>query len=302
MKWRADLAVLSAATLLAGCATTRPVVDGAVKIGQPYKIAGRTYVPRDDRSYDKTGLASWYGPGHHGLKTANGERFDMDALTAAHPTLPLPSYVEVTAQSTGRRLLVRINDRGPFVDNRIIDLSRGTARALGVEKEGVTRVRVRRVYPSEAERQALLRGRTVQTAATSRASAVPPAAAAVAVTPSAQMAPPSTVEPLSAPVQPVAVVTTPLPPAHDMPLPAASTATMSPAAVRYIQVAALGDGDRADALAVRLSVVANSSVDAGGDFYRVRLGPFADEDAARSALAEVRRRGYQDAHIVTALP
>ncbi|PTD24477.1 septal ring lytic transglycosylase RlpA family protein [Sphingomonas fennica] len=155
MKWRAELAVLAAAGLLSACASTRPVSDGAVKIGKPYVVGGRTYVPRDDRNYDQTGLASWYGPGHHGRKTANGERFDMNAISAAHPTLPMPSYAEVTALATGRTILVRINDRGPFAPGRIIDLSRGAARALGVEKDGVVRVRVRRVYPSDKRRASL---------------------------------------------------------------------------------------------------------------------------------------------------
>lgn len=298
MKWRAEAAVLVAAALLSGCATTRPVTDGSVKIGKPYKIAGRTYVPRDDRDYDKVGFASWYGAGHHGLKTANGERFDMDAMTAAHPTLPLPSYVAVTAQSTGRSILVRINDRGPFVDNRIIDLSRGSARALGVEKEGVTRVRVRRVYPSERERTALLQGKTVK--ATAAAPLVQPRAAPQPVVlpvarTAALPAPPPASQPRSAPPPTVGLVA--IPPAA---LSGPPGAQASPA--RYVQVAALGDGDRADALAARLREVASARVDASGNFYRVRLGPFADEAAARSALAEVRRRGYQDAHIVTALP
>ncbi|WP_380877356.1 hypothetical protein ACFB49_12470 [Sphingomonas sp. DBB INV C78] len=258
MKWRAEAALLAAAALLSACASTRPISDGSVKIGKPYKVNGRTYVPRDDRDYDQTGMTSWYGPGHHGLATANGERFDMDALSAAHPTLPLPSYVEVTALKTGKTALIRVNDRGPFASNRIIDLSRGSARALGVERDGVAKVRVRRVYPSEAERNALMRGRAVQTAA----------------------------RPVPSPVSVQPTPATPAPIVGN----------------RYIQVAAFGDGDRADATAARLRDVASSSVAPGGDLYRVRLGPFVDDDAASTALAEVRRRGYQDAHIVSAYP
>lgn len=285
MKWRAEAAALAAATLLAGCATTRPVTDGAVKIGKPYQVAGRTYVPRDDRDYDRTGFASWYGGGHHGLRTANGERFDMNALTAAHTTLPLPSYVEVTAIETGRAILVRVNDRGPFVANRIIDLSRASARALGVEKQGVARVRVRRVYPSEAERAALLKGKAVAVAAAGAPASSP------APVPARSSATASTPPPAPAPAAaPLLAVSPP------------SAAAAAAASARYIQVAAFGDGDRADALASRLRDVAGARVEPGGDFYRVRLGPFADDDAARSALAEVRRRGYQDAHIVLAFP
>ncbi|SNS04682.1 rare lipoprotein A [Sphingomonas laterariae] len=261
MKWRAELAVLAAATLLSACASTRQVSDGAVKIGKPYQVGGRTYVPRDDRDYDETGMASWYGGQHHGRLTANGERFDMDGLSAAHPTLPMPSYAEVTALKTGRTILVRINDRGPFAANRILDLSRGSARALGVEKEGVARVRVRRVYPSEAQRKALLRGREVRVASVA----------------------PSPARPATAPV-------------------VAPVGSQAAILDRYIQVAAFGDGDRADALAAGLRDVATASVSPGGDLYRVRLGPFVDEAATFSALAEVRRRGYQDAHIVSANP
>ncbi|MFM9828783.1 MAG: septal ring lytic transglycosylase RlpA family protein, partial [Sphingomonas sp.] len=101
---------------------------GAVKIGNPYQVLGKTYVPADDRSYDVRGIASWYGPGFHALNTANGERYDQDALSAAHKTLPMPSYVEVENLDNGRRLVVRVNDRGPFVDGRIIDLSRRSAQ------------------------------------------------------------------------------------------------------------------------------------------------------------------------------
>ena len=102
-----------------------------ILVEQPYKVAGRWYVPREEPGYDATGTASWYGGDFHGRKTANGEIFDMNALTAAHPTLPLPSYAYVTHLGNGRTVLVRINDRGPYAHDRIIDLSRGVARALG---------------------------------------------------------------------------------------------------------------------------------------------------------------------------
>jgi rare lipoprotein A len=151
--------VLAAA--LAGCATHRPVAppravaarpapstpDGRVKIGQPYLVLGHWYTPSDDRGYDVTGIASWYGPGFHALATASGERYDQDAISAAHKTLPLPCYVEVSNLDNGRTLVVRVNDRGPFVDGRIIDLSRRSAQLLGVDRPGTAHVRVRRVFP-----------------------------------------------------------------------------------------------------------------------------------------------------------
>ncbi|MGB7404278.1 MAG: septal ring lytic transglycosylase RlpA family protein [Pacificimonas sp.] len=123
------------------------VGDGSVKIGKPYTIRGRTYVPYDDRDYRETGMASWYGPNFHGKPTANGERFDQNAVSAAHPTLPLPSWVEVENLDNDRRIIVRVNDRGPFADGRIIDLSRRAAQLLDMESDGVARVRVTRVYP-----------------------------------------------------------------------------------------------------------------------------------------------------------
>ncbi|MFD1950546.1 septal ring lytic transglycosylase RlpA family protein [Sphingomonas arantia] len=166
---RATGAALLAALMLAGCAggsdrgggarRYRPVADLPVRIGRPYTVRGRTYVPAEDPTYDAVGMASWYGS-ESGSQTANGERFRPDWIGAAHRTLPLPSYVEVTALDTGRTILVRVNDRGPFASDRIIDLSRGAARLLGVERTGTFRVRVRRVFPSERDRAALRAGRS----------------------------------------------------------------------------------------------------------------------------------------------
>jgi rare lipoprotein A len=152
---------LSLLLAVAACAgpSHRLVPDTPVKIGKPYQVRGQTYVPFDDAHYDETGLASWYGPqGQHGT-TANGERFDGRRVGAAHKTLPLPCYVEVTALATGRRIIVRINDRGPFVAGRIIDLSYGAAELLGIVRSGTAKVRVRRIYPDESVRRALRSGR-----------------------------------------------------------------------------------------------------------------------------------------------
>jgi rare lipoprotein A len=126
-------------------ATAMPRGGGSYKIGQPYQIGGRWYFPKDDPHYDREGLASWYGADFHGKKTANGEIYDMNALTAAHPTLPLPSYVTVTNLKNGRTLLLRVNDRGPYAHGRLLDLSRAAARLLGTEVEGIGTVRVRYV-------------------------------------------------------------------------------------------------------------------------------------------------------------
>jgi len=120
-----------------------PKGGGTYKLGAPYRVSGRWYVPQEDPHYDRVGIASWYGADFHGRLTANGEIFDMGALTAAHPTLPIPSYAYVTNLETGRTILVRINDRGPYANDRIIDLSRQAARLLGSESRGLARVRVR---------------------------------------------------------------------------------------------------------------------------------------------------------------
>lgn len=117
-----------------------PIVSGTMR---RYQIRGRWYQPEEQPNYDEVGLASWYGDYFHGRPTATGERFDMHELTAAHKTLPLPGLVEVTNMANGRRVVLRVNDRGPFVDNRIIDLSRGAADALDLRTRGVGEVRVR---------------------------------------------------------------------------------------------------------------------------------------------------------------
>lgn len=148
------------ALLLSACAggNVRPVSDTPVKIGKPYSVRGNTYVPRADPDYDMLGYASWYGS-ESGNVTASGERFRPEWITAAHRTLPLPTYAEVTALDTGRRILVRINDRGPFgASKRIIDLSRGAAELLGVRAQGLARVRVQRVEPSKKDRERLRTG------------------------------------------------------------------------------------------------------------------------------------------------
>ncbi len=117
-------------------------VPKRVHIGKSYKIKGIRYYPKYQPDYDKTGLASWYGPGFHGRKTANGERYDQNAMTAAHKTLPIPSIVRVTRLDTGKSIKVRVNDRGPFARGRIIDLSKEAAKRLGTIKHGVAKVRV----------------------------------------------------------------------------------------------------------------------------------------------------------------
>jgi rare lipoprotein A len=115
---------------------------GDFKVGKPYQIQGEWYYPRESYSYDETGVASWYGPGFHGRKTANGEKFHQREMTAAHPTLQMPSFVRVTNLENGRSVIVRINDRGPYSRGRIIDVSERAAELLDFKKKGTALVRV----------------------------------------------------------------------------------------------------------------------------------------------------------------
>ncbi len=157
-----------------------PKGGGNYKVGKPYKVSGRRYVPKLEPNYNRTGVASWYGDKFHGRRTANGETYDMAALSAAHPTMPLPSYAYVTNLANGRTVLVRVNDRGPYAKGRIIDLSRAAANALSFRGQGVAKVRVRYagrapLNGSDHKERAFLRqqswsGRTANIGPVSRAS------------------------------------------------------------------------------------------------------------------------------------
>jgi rare lipoprotein A len=147
--------------------------SGSYKVGRPYTVGGITYTPREEPTYSETGIASWYGPNFHGKRTANGEVFDRNLLTAAHRTLPMPSAVRVTNLDNGRSVIVRVNDRGPFARGRIIDLSEAAAEQLGYRNNGVAKVRVEglgeesRLLKQAAERGAGPRSRTGSCAVTS---------------------------------------------------------------------------------------------------------------------------------------
>jgi len=128
-----------------------PKGGGTYRVGKPYTVAGRVYVPEEDTNYREEGLASWYGDDFHGRLTANGEVFDMASLTAAHPTLPMPCYARVTNLSNGKSLIVRVNDRGPYHGNRLIDVSNRAAELLEFKGNGVARVRVEYVARAPLE-------------------------------------------------------------------------------------------------------------------------------------------------------
>jgi len=139
-----SVALLFSLAACGGGAPHRDVIGAQpiYKVGQPYQVSGTWYYPHEDYSYDETGIASWYGQAFHGERTANGEIFNKDELTAAHPTLPMPSLARVTNLDNGRSIVVRINDRGPFEKGRLIDVSQRGAQLLGFEQTGTAKVRV----------------------------------------------------------------------------------------------------------------------------------------------------------------
>ncbi|HYC68907.1 septal ring lytic transglycosylase RlpA family protein [Brevundimonas sp.] len=243
-----------------------PIVSGTMR---PYQIRGRWYRPEEQPNYDETGMASWYGDQFHGRPTATGERFDMNALTAAHKTLPLPGLVEVTNLANGRRIVVRVNDRGPFVDGRIIDLSRGAADALDLRRAGVGEVRVR--YLGRAPR--LGGGQVLQ-----YAEARP--------------------EPDRGPVPYVPAAAPPTPP-QPVPEPVAWSppAAPTPAGV-WVQAGTWSDARQARRAADHLGGGATVDV-AGPGRYRVLVGPWPDAGAAERSRRAVMSRGYPEATTIS---
>ena len=133
---------VSSSPRVVGMGEPVPKGGGTYRVGKPYVVGGRTYVPEENLNYRAEGLASWYGDDFHGRLTANGEVFDMKSLTAAHPTLPIPSYARVTNMGNGKSLIVRINDRGPYHGNRLIDVSNRAADLLEFKSRGIANVRV----------------------------------------------------------------------------------------------------------------------------------------------------------------
>lgn len=242
----------------------------------PYTIFGQRYVPdTSGQPYRAQGPASWYGKKYHGKPTSNGERYDMYGMTAAHPTLPIPSYVRVTRVANGKTVVLRINDRGPFLGGRVIDLSYVAAHKLGVLSPGSAEVIVERIMP-----QQIANG-------TARAASAPAAAPSPPVT--------ATPAPLPPPVTPAPAAPSPAvagPSVATLPLAAvpASSATPAAAGSVYLQLGAFSDPARAQAIAARAAaqVPTQSGVSVNvelgvGNLHRVRVGPFASTEAATQA-------------------
>jgi rare lipoprotein A len=298
----ARLSVIAVAILgLTSCATDKPAGTGMYKVGNPYQIAGVWYYPKEDPFYDETGIASWYGEDFHGKATANGERYDMDALTAAHRTLPMPVVVRVTNLENGRSIRLRVNDRGPFARGRIIDVSRRAADLLGFKANGTARVRVQ--FEGKAEVGASPPQSDDEIAANNTGAI---RAAPVASVASTELAPPpgaSAAAPRPAPaevrVASTAPVATPVSDGTDgvvtiVPVPASTQI--------WVQVGAFLSRGNADRLAERLVYAGTARVTPstanGKPVYRVRFGPYATVQQADSMLNAVIEKGQNGAQIV----
>lgn len=282
-----------------------PWGGGRYHVGKPYQVAGNWFTPKEQPNYDKKGTASWYGEAFNRRKTSNGEWFDMNRLTAAHATLPLPSYVKVTNLENGREVVVRVNDRGPFVGTRIIDLSKRTAEVLEFKNKGKAQVRVQYIGPAPlkdnggkhlvAMNTELDRGTPMRKMIASadrrkgKAAPVETVAAPVETVAVAEATPVRMVAPV---VQPESV-------AYEEPAaPAAPTGEVS----YFVQLGSFSDG--ANAVRAREQFASVWPVQfielsgAAGPVYRVRLGPISTGDDAQTALADAQAAGFTDARVI----
>jgi rare lipoprotein A len=243
------------------------------KIGQPYEVKGVRYTPEPDYNYDRTGIASWYGQEFQGRYTANGEVYDLNDLTAAHKTLPMPCIVEVTNMANGRALRLRVNDRGPFADRRIIDVSRRAAQLLGFEGAGTAEVRVRvlRNESIAAEEQVI------------RESGQNPEILAAALA--------------HQPSQPRTMLARAEPP---MSYP--QTVAPRPQRRVYVEAGTFYEKQYARRVGSAVSPLGSVAIvtisDRGTPFYRVQLGPFASDREAEAARARLRGGGYREARVI----
>lgn len=300
--WAIRAAALTLACALAACGGTKqtastsrddgvrpsptaPVSQNArstYKVGKPYKIAGARYRPEERFTHRETGRASWYGPGFHGRKTANGERFDQRAMTAAHRTLQLPTIIRVTNIGNGKSVVLRVNDRGPYHGGRVLDVSEAAAEALDFKRLGTAQVRIDVMEGPSREVAAL-----AQEGAPVKALEQVRLAAAV----DARRPPPPRT----------------IPPEPEVKLASIGAAVGGGEAIAvpdqaFVQAGAfsdLGNARKRAATAAGLGVVEIAPTYANGlRLYRVRLGPYADLPTAEGVLEELAARGVGDAHLV----
>lgn len=270
-----------------------PWGGGRYHVGKPYQVAGRWFKPKEQPGYDKKGPASWYGEAFNRRKTSNGEWFDMNRLTAAHPTLPLPSYVKVTNLENGREVIVRVNDRGPFVGPRIIDLSKRSAEVLDFKNKGKANVRVQYIGPAPlndrgqhlmAMNRELQKGTSLKRMIAKANGNMDRGDVQIAA------AEPETGVPEVATV------------AYTKP-----AKTMPKAAIGedyYVQVGSYGDHNNAERVRAQLASVWPVQMmqldGVNGTVYRVRIGPLNNDDDAKTALEHAISLGYSDARLIVA--
>lgn len=261
----------------------KPVVSAAPYAGPPYQVEGKWYVPAYEPNYDEVGIASWYGPTFHGKNSASGEVFDENAMTAAHPTLPIPSLARVTNLENGKSVIVRLNDRGPFVDDRIIDMSKKAGAALGMQAKGTAKVRVQYVGPAPAEANSLpsqpiqVRSEAVETRSAFPAIPTQPAS-----------------EPTPSFVggQPLALLVT-----APVRMAVAQPAQVSAQRGYFLQAGSFADLGNAHALRDKLRDLGQVSVVAadvkGTEFYRVMVGPWTSRSEADHAQSRIAGKGVK---------
>lgn len=285
-----------------------PNANGFYKIGQPYQIDGKWYYPAVNWSYQETGIASWYGSDFDGKYTANGEHYDMNALTAAHRTLPMPSIVEVTNLDNGRTIQLRVNDRGPYARDRILDVSRRAAQLLGFANAGTAHVRVQLLQQPtlQAELLAQRNGGPDVEAPTQLAAAAPIATvnAQTLAPPNGTTAPPPAADTSTATQQPAPRTATShlalVSPAEAATpkVPAATAATNSK---MYVQAGAFSRRENAESLKAKLTQFGAVNIDTakvnGANVYRVRIGPIATTGEADRVLGDVVKSGVPQARL-----
>ena len=282
---------------------------GVYKVGDPYEIDGIWYYPKENYSYNDTGIASWYGTKFHNNLTANGEIYDMNTLTAAHKTLPLPSVVRVTNLENGRSLVLRVNDRGPFVNNRIIDISRRGAQLLGFKEKGTAKVRVE-VLPKESKdlKNKIINSKTKFDLDKYNKEEVQEEMKAAIVKEDIAVAKYDEKRPAYLPrlanqppvnITPKTVKTNTLQPVKVL---SESTTLTKKLSGKFIQVGAFSNEENAIKLKNKLSVIGNvyiSDVNVNSKtLYRVRLGPVDTAYDANEKLNKVKALGYEGARFV----
>lgn len=293
--------------------------DGIYKVGKPYKVNGVWYFPKAVHNYDEVGFASWYGPDFHNKRTANGEIFDMDSLSAAHKTLPLPSIIRVTNMQNGRSLILRVNDRGPFVNNRLLDVSRKAAQLLGFAEQGTTKVRVE-LLPEETMTVAALaqdknfKGENnIKAHESGQVEAYKNLKASGVLNEHDEQKPIGGSLPGAAyqeqsndtlfdnePTVEDSVFSQPSVSDKNPSGPVSITPTQKGI---YIQVGAFGNKENADKLTGKLSSVGKAhivnTVSNGRILHIVKLGPFETNGHARNSLSKIKNTGLTDARIIT---